>query len=182
VFAREIGVGRMALFFAALTLATWLYNVPRGGLKTRPGFDLLNQAGYLLVFALSLWLNGVPELPWTTWVFGALFAMHSHLFGEIMDFEPDRAAGRRTTALALGRIRAKWLMVALLVVEASLLRNPWLTGPLVAGALWFVADALWLWRDRTYTTGQARFFFLGWNAAAIVTAPLVWRAAFFAAG
>jgi 4-hydroxybenzoate polyprenyltransferase len=30
-------------------------------------------------------------------VFGALFAMHSHLFGQIMDVAPDRLAGRRTT-------------------------------------------------------------------------------------
>jgi len=28
-------------------------------------------------------------------IFSALFAMHSHLFGQLMDIEADRAAGRR---------------------------------------------------------------------------------------
>jgi len=35
-------------------------------------------------------------------LFGALFAMHSHIFGEVMDIEPDRLSGRRTTATLIG--------------------------------------------------------------------------------
>ena len=87
---------RALLWFAATLGASLLYN-SRHGAKDRAGFDVLAQVGYLLVFVLSSWLCQVPLSPWPLWVFGALFAMHSHLFGQIMDIEPDALAGRRTT-------------------------------------------------------------------------------------
>jgi 4-hydroxybenzoate polyprenyltransferase len=181
LFIAKIGRERTFAYFAALTFATWLYNNPRGGAKTRPGFDLLNQTAYLLVFALSSWLNGAPQLPWYTFVFGAMFAMHSHLFGEVMDLGPDRAVGRRTTGLVLGAVGSKWLLAAMLLIEAALVltqaRDVLIAGALTAGSFWFLADALWLWRDRPYSAREARLFFLGWNAAAIITAPIVWKAA-----
>ena len=92
-------------WWAAVIAATAIYNWPRIGLKNWPVVDLLNQISYVLVFVLSSWLNDAPQLPWSTFVFGALFAMHSHLFGEIMDYAPDLAAGRRTTAGAIGTTR-----------------------------------------------------------------------------
>jgi 4-hydroxybenzoate polyprenyltransferase len=183
--AALLGWPRTLLFFAGLTLAAAIYNGPLGATKSRPVFDLLNQAGYLLVFVLSAWLNALPPLPWFTWVFGALFAMHSHLFGEVMDLEPDRRAGRRTTALVRGRIKAKWLLAALLAGESALVffaaRDAWVALFLAAGAGWFLLDVCWLWRDRAYSAGEARCFFLGWNAAALVSAPLVWKTAALAA-
>jgi 4-hydroxybenzoate polyprenyltransferase len=103
------------------------------------------------VFVLSSWLNSVPQLPLHTFAFGALFAMHSHLFGQIMDHAPDLAAGRRTTAGVLGIRAAKWLMVALLGVEAWLMwqgaRDFWIAAFLCGGALFFIADATVLWRS-----------------------------------
>ena len=175
-------LGAKALgWFAALVLATALYNWPRIGFKGRPGFDLLNQAGYLLVFVLASWLCAVPQLPWSTFVFGALFAMHSHLFGEIMDIAPDRAAGRRTLAVAIGILRAKALLVALLTAEAVLVwnaaRDPWIAAALGGGALFFMADAAVLWRERAYAPWQMRLFFLGWNAVAVLSIPWVWKTA-----
>jgi 4-hydroxybenzoate polyprenyltransferase len=75
-----VWIGAQALlWFAMLLVAVSLYNGPRVGFKTRPPFDVLMQASYLLVFVLSSWVNGVPQLHWQTFVFGALFAMHSHL-------------------------------------------------------------------------------------------------------
>lgn len=175
-------VGWKALaWFAALAAATALYNGPGAGLKSRPGFDLLNQAGYLLVFVLSSWLGGVPQLPWFTFIFGALFAMHSHLFGEIMDLEPDRAAGRRTTAVAIGIRPSKALLVALLAAESALVwrgaHDPWIAAALAGGACFFAADALLLWRARPYSPWQMRGFFLAWNAAAALSLPWVWKTA-----
>jgi 4-hydroxybenzoate polyprenyltransferase len=181
LFVGRIGWARTLGYYSALTFATWLYNNPRGGAKTRPGFDLLNQLAYLLVFALSSWLNEVPQLPWYTFVFGAMFAMHSHLFGEVMDLEPDRAVGRRTTGLVLGPIGSKWMLAAMLLTESLLIftqtHDRLIAGALIVGAGWFVADLRWLWRDRPYSAREARLFFLGWNAAALVTAPIVWRTA-----
>jgi len=173
------------LWFGALAATTALYNWPRIGCKGRPGFDLLNQSAYLLVFVLSSWLCDLPQAPWFTFVFGALFAMHSHLFGEIMDLEPDRAVGRRTTAVVIGTRPAKALMVSFLVFEALLLwrvaGDRWIATLLVGGAFFFAADTLLLWRARAYAPWQMRLFFLGWNAAALFSIPWVWRSASFAA-
>lgn len=169
---------RVAWWIAALVLATAVYNGPRGGLKGRPPFELLNQVGYLLVFVLASWLNDVPHLPWSTFVFGALFAMHSHLFGQIMDVEPDRAAGRRTTAVILGIVPSKYLLAAFLFAEAALVgwsSHAWMMCAFsLAAMLWFLADAALLWRARMYTMAQMRLFLFGWNIVAIVTMPLVW--------
>src|SRR2546430_152925 len=90
------------------------YNAPGSAWKRRPPFDALIQASYLLAFVLSSWLNNVPQLPWQTFLFGSLFAMHSHIFGEVMDIAPDRLSGRQTTATSIGRVRAKFLSASFL--------------------------------------------------------------------
>ena len=105
VAAFLVWIGAQALlWFGLLLVAVALYNAPRIGFKTLPPFDVLMQATYLLVFVLSSWVNGVPQLPWQTFVFGALFAMHSHLFGEVMDIVPDRETARTTTAVRIGAV------------------------------------------------------------------------------
>ncbi len=160
------------LWLAALALAVTLYNSPRVGWKGRPPFDVLIQASYLLVFVLSSWLNRVPQLPWPTFVFGAMFAMHSHVFGEVMDIAPDQRSGRRTTATQIGAVRAKVLIAAFLCVESVLVhhffRDPVIAVFLAAGAVWFVLDTTLLWKDRAYTQSQMRLFMWAWNAAALL--------------
>ncbi|HET9804017.1 MAG TPA: hypothetical protein VFP96_12310, partial [Candidatus Acidoferrum sp.] len=71
---------RITFWFAAILFAVYLYNARPFALKGRPPFDVLIQASYLLIFVLSSWVNNVPQLPWQTFFFGALFAMHSHIF------------------------------------------------------------------------------------------------------
>src|SRR5882724_6787985 len=163
---------RILWWYAVLLLAVGLYNAPGFGWKGRSPFDVLIQASYLLVFVLSSWLNNVRQLPWQTFLFGAMFAMHSHIFGEVMDIEPDRLTGRRTTATMIGRVRAKFLIAAFLFVEAVLVQfyfRDWIiTGFLAIGALWFLWDATLFWRDRAYTPKQMRLFLWGWNAAALL--------------
>lgn len=173
---------RMLAWFAALAAATYLYNnLPPSGLKGRPPFELLNQLGYLLVFVLSSWLNHVPQLPWPTFVFGALFAMHSHLLGEVMDIVPDRDAGRRTTAVILGVRPSKVIVATVLLVESALVlhyfKNVVIGLGLAAIAAWFILDAFVLWRDRHYTTPQMRFFLIGWNVIALASMVWIWRTA-----
>ena len=163
---------RILWWYALLLLAVGVYNAPGSAWKGRPPFDVLIQASYLLVFVLSSWLNNVAQLPWQTFVFGALFAMHSHIFGEVMDIEPDRLSGRRTTATLIGRVRAKFLIATLLAVETVLVQiyfRDWLITVFLAfGALWFVTDATLLWIDRAYSPKQMRLFLWGWNAAALL--------------
>ena len=171
VFLVLIGM-KILLWYAALAAAVALYNSPRVGWKGRPPFDVLIQASYLLVFVLSSWLNHLPQLPWPTFVFGALFAMHSHVFGEVMDIVPDRRSGRRTTATQLGAVRAKFLIAALLCTETAMVywffRDVIIAGFLGAGVLWFVVDSGVLWKERSYTPGQMRAFMWAWNGAAVL--------------
>jgi 4-hydroxybenzoate polyprenyltransferase len=163
---------RALLWFALLLLAVALYNTPQIRLKARPPFDVLMQSSYLLVFVLSSWVNGVPQLPWQTFVFGVLFAMHSHLFGEVMDLVPDRESGRTTTAVRIGAVRTKLLMAVFLSVEVALVtvyfHDRVIAGFLALGALWFVADALWLWRNEPYSPKVMTLFMWMWNAAALL--------------
>ncbi len=173
---------RILLWFAALIAATFLYNNwPRPGLKGTPPLELLIQAGYLLVFVLSSWLNDVPQLPWQTFVFGLLFAMHSHLLGEVMDAVPDRAAGRATTATRIGVRAAKGIVALMLSVESALVLHyfdaPWIGWALAAGVAWFISDATVLWRDRPYSTAQMRFILIGWNAVALGSMVWIWQTA-----
>ncbi|HEY6251502.1 MAG TPA: UbiA family prenyltransferase [Candidatus Angelobacter sp.] len=169
---------RMLLCLAGMASAAAIYNWPRYGFKSRPPLEILNQSGYLFVFLLSSWVNRVPGLRWPALLFGALFAMHSHVFGEIMDLEPDRSVGRQTTAVAIGRVPAKLLIAAFLFAETVLLyvffRDLALIGFLLASGLWFVLDATLLWRSRPYTPAQMRFAMLAWNAIALGSMPWVW--------
>jgi len=163
---------RILWWYALLLLAVGLYNAPGIAWKGRPPFDVLIQASYLLAFVLSSWLNNVPQLPWQTFLFGAMFAMHSHIFGEVMDIEPDQRSGRRTTATLIGRVRSKFLIAAFLSIETILVqtyfRDGIITGFLAFGALWFVIDATLLWKNRAYRPKEMRLFLWGWNAAALL--------------
>ena len=172
---------KILLWYAALAAAVALYNSPRVGWKGRPPFDVLIQASYLLVFVLSSWLNHAPQLPWPTFLFGALFAMHSHIFGEVMDIVPDRRSGRRTTATEIGAVRAKFLIAAFLCVETSLVyvffHDAIVAGFLAAGVFWFVLDAILLWKARPYTARQMRAFMWAWNGAAVLGMYWNWASA-----
>ena len=174
---------RILLWFVGLVLFTAIYNFPRYGLKSHPPFDILNQARYLLVFVLSGWLNRAPQLRWPAMLFGALFAMHSHVFGEIMDFAPDRESGRRTTATVIGAVPSKLLICGMLLSESILIwkyfADPWISSALAFGVVWFLADALVIWRDRPYSLRQMRAFMLGWNLIALLSMPWVWSAGRF---
>ncbi|GMW03097.1 MAG: hypothetical protein AMXMBFR84_42330 [Candidatus Hydrogenedentota bacterium] len=183
-FAATMGIKALAII-AGLIGFTWLYNARPFGFKNYPILDLTNQTGYLLVFVLSSWINRVPQAPWPVFLFGALFAMHSHLLGATMDIEPDRAAGRRTTANVAGRVRAKGLIALFITCEAMLvhfaLGNTALSIALTAAAVGFVLDAVLLQRDNPYPPAQSTAFLMGWNVAAILSAPWIWQNGVFAA-
>jgi len=168
---------RMLIWYSMLIAATALYNFPRYGFKNFPVVDILNQAAYVLVFYVSSAINRVPQLPWQTMLFGVMFAMHSHLLGEVLDLVPDRLAGRRTTALVIGAVPAKLLMGALLAGEAALVHwafgDRFITTFLACGAGWFVLDAL-IFRTRPYPEWLARLFLIGWNFMAVASAWYVW--------
>lgn len=170
---------RIVWWFALMLLAVVVYNARPFAWKGRPPFDVFIQGSYMLIFLLSSWLNHAPQLPWQTFLFGSLFAMHSHIFGEVMDIEPDRLSGRRTTATVIGRVASKIVLALLLSVETVLVylyfQDRIVAGFLALGVLWFLIDAGIVWRNRAYSPFEMRLFMWGWNAAAILGIFWNWR-------
>ncbi|MCI0354313.1 MAG: UbiA family prenyltransferase [Acidobacteria bacterium] len=171
---------RMLWWLAAWAVACAFYNSPGFEWKARAPLDLLIQPTFLLMFLFSSWLNQVPQLPWPAFVFGALFAIHGHLLQEIMDIEPDRCVGRRTTAIVLGHVRSKLLLAVLMAAEAALLvayfGEKVMGSFFAAASLIAIADAAF-WRDRPYGPAALRHFMLAWNLLALASMPWVWGTA-----
>jgi len=174
---------KMLGWFAALAAANAVYNWPRLGWKNWPGLDLLNQVGYLLVFVLASWVCQVPGLNTPALVFSGLFAMQSHLFGQIMDVDADRAAGRHTTAVVIGVRASKLLVVGFLAVAAAIAWRYFRAGVvqvfLIGAAALFLTDAAAGYRARPYPPWLSRAFFLGWNAVVLSTMHFVWSRGVF---
>ena len=159
-----------------------VYNQPPIAFKSRPCLDLLSQCGYLLVFPLSSWLNDLPQLPPAAWAFGLLFAMHSHLAGQIMDVVPDAKAGRRTTAVCIGAHRSKALLAAFLLLESLILYLSF-SSPIAAlflggAGIAFTYDAI-IHKDQLPTLNQMRFLLLAWNATALASMWWIWKVGVF---
>lgn len=169
----------MLIWFAAVLLTNATYN--NLGWKRLPLLDLVNQAGYLLIFVLASWLCGLDQLSTPVMIFSALFAMQSHLFGQLMDLEEDRSAGRRSTAIVLGYRRAKVLLSLLMWIEAAI-AAVYFQGLVVSlfmtvGALFFLADAFV--GPARYSVSFTKGCFIAWNAIVIATMHLVWRYGWF---
>ena len=158
------------------------YNHPRFSFKSIPFLDVANQAGYLLVFVLSSWLNGVPQLAYSAMIIGALFAMHSHLLNEIADYEPDKLAGKQTTAVLIGIGNTKLFIASLLGIEGLLIAyfysNKIVAGFLFLAAFGFLAD----WqcrREMSVSSKQLASVLIAWNVIAVASIYWVWKAAMF---
>lgn len=157
------------------------YNATIGGLRGRPPFDLLNPLGYLLVVAISLLLNDRPALPWPSWLYLGGFVLQAQLIGEIMDVEPDRAAGRVTTATTIGVARAKVLVIAIVAalgLLCGLVFGDWVLGGfLLGGCGWLLYDLLVYARDRSsYSRAEHTLAGIGMNVAGLLSMVwLFWR-------
>jgi 4-hydroxybenzoate polyprenyltransferase len=131
-----------------------------------------------LVFSFSSLINSAATLPWRSQLFGVLFAMHSHLLGQIMDVTPDRMAGRRTTAVMVGPVAAKVILGLFLVVESFLVRRVFESTLVeflfLGGAVYFAGDAAFLFGGRSYPIWLSRAFLLGWNGVALATLWWIW--------
>lgn len=169
----------MLVWFAAVLLTNMTYN--NFGWKSLPLLDLLNQVGYLLIFVLASWICGLDQLSAPAMIFSALFAMQSHLFGQLMDLQEDRSAGRQSTAIVLGYRPAKLLLSLLMWIEAAIAAL-YFQGIVVslfmfAGALFFLADAFW--GPQRYSILFSKGCFVVWNVIVISTMHLVWRYGWF---
>lgn len=171
-FAYYGGVELVAVFVGIVAVNA-SYNASIGGLRGRPPFDLLNPLGYLLVVLLSLLLNDRPPLPWQAWIYLGLFVMHAQIIGEIMDVEPDRAAGRVTTATLIGVIPAKALVITLVAIEGLLcgfVFADWVLGGFLLGGVgWLLYDLFVYAGGRGYSRTEQTLAGLGMNAAGFLS-------------
>lgn len=169
---------RMLPLLAAIVGVIALYNLPERGLRGRPPLELLCQAGYLLVIPMSAWLNDAPLPAWPTWLYLCLFCVQSQLIGEVMDIDPDREAGRKTTATVLGIKRTKLLIIATVAAEVALLLavyEEWIfAGMLGAFGLWLLLDLTVLFGSQRYTLNQMKLFGIGSNLVALASMVYVW--------
>ena len=169
----------MLLLMFGIVASNFTYN--NLGFKNVAVLDLLNQTGYLLVFVLASWLCDVPQLNWAAMLFGALFAMQSHVFGQLMDIDQDKKAGRNSTAILIGTQLSKLLLALLMLLEA-LISLLFFSGIYVAsfmfcGFTFFVIDAVF--GPRRYPLWFVKAFFIGWNLVVVSTIYFIWRDGIF---
>lgn len=162
-----------------LLYLNFMYNNRRVRLSSRPPWEIFVSCGYLLAFVLSVRLNGNPVVPFFTYLYLILFAIQSHLIGEIMDIAPDRAGGRRTTATVLGYRNSKLLLAAIISIETYLLlaefNEPLLGYGLALYALYMLADAMFIFKNNPYPLRLIRWFGICANIAALVTMVWLWK-------
>lgn len=171
------GLKFMVLYIAFLVI-NGLYNLPEKGLRSRPPLELLCQIGYLLVVPISIMLNNTDPLPTWSYVYIILFAFQSHLIGEVMDIEPDKKAGKTTTAVLLGIKKTKILIISIVAAEVTLLSvvfgDYYFAGMLGLGLLWLLVDLFIIYKSKIYTLSEMKLFGLLSNVMAVFSMAYVW--------
>ncbi|UPV73416.1 prenyltransferase [Halorussus limi] len=110
-----VGVAAWVVAFLVLGYA---YSAPPFRLKTVPPLDSVSNGLYVLPGAAAFVAVAGRQPPALAVAGGWLWAMAMHTFSAIPDIDPDRRAGIRTTATALGERRtlaycgAVWLLAA----------------------------------------------------------------------
>ena len=175
VFTFISGV-KMFLLLSFMIVINIIYNFKPFRIKERPPFEILIQVGYVFTAFFSVQLNNLPELPWQTIFYLSLFAFQAHIAGEIMDIEPDKASGKKTTATLIGRKKAKLLMLVLLLAEVYILFfwfNDYILGLfLTAFSIWLIIDTVFIFKGKPYTLHQMKLFGWAMNIAAILS--MIW--------
>lgn len=175
VFTYLSGV-KMFLLLIFMILVNILYNFKPFRIKERPPFEILIQMGYVTTAFFATELNNLEILPWQTLTYLSLFAFQAHIAGEIMDIEPDVAAGKITTATLLKRKNSKLLMLLLLVLESFLVwywfEDLVLSSFLGLFALWLVLDLFVFFKDQPYSLAQMKLFGYAINLSAV--ASMAW--------
>ena len=167
--------------YLGFLVINYLYNLPKNGLRSRPPLELLAQIGYLLIVPLSIIINDTEQIPLFTYIYLFLFAIQSHLMGEVMDIVPDKKSGRRTTATLLGMYNTKLIIMALVLIEVLMIviyfKDYVIAGILALGLLWLIIDLCFVFRTKEYNLKQMKLFAILSNLTAIVRMKYIWQSA-----
>ena len=166
------------ILFAGFLLINWLYNLPERGLRSRPPLELLCQIGYLLIVPMSIMLNDTTALPIWSYIYLILFAWQSHLIGEVMDIEPDKLAGKTTTAVVLGMHKTKLIIITIVLLEVLILAfvfdDLFFAGILACGLVWLLLDLFWIYKTKVYSLSEMKLFAYLSNVIAVISMAYVW--------
>ncbi len=176
LFFTFVGGTEIFVLLLFMIVVNIIFNYKPFRLKERPPFEIFIQIGYVFTALFSILLNDVPMIPWQTFLCLTVFAFQAHIAGEIMDIEPDILAKKRTTAVLIGRKKAKFLMLFLLLFEVYILKfwfDDWvLSSFLAAFSLWLILDIFIFFKNKPYTVPQMKFFGIAINVAAILS--MIW--------
>ena len=168
-----VGGGELFILLLFMIVINIIYNYKPFRLKERPPFEILIQVGYVFTALFSILLNDLEMLPWQTLLYLTLFAFQAHIAGEIMDIDPDILAKKKTTAVLIGRKKAKFLMLFLLLFEAYILKfwfDDWVLSSFLAGfAIWLILDIFIFFKNKPYTLKQMKLFGIAINISAILS-------------
>lgn len=167
---------KMFLLLLFMIVINIIYNFKPFRIKERPPFEICIQIGYVFTAFFSVLLNDLNQLPWQTVLYLTLFAFQAHIAGEIMDIEPDIAAGKKTTGTLIGRKKTKLLMLFLLFLETYIL-SVWFQDYVLAGFLavfsfWLLLDILVFFKEKPYSLFQMKLFGFAMNISAILS--MIW--------
>lgn len=141
-----VSFGTRGIFTLLVSLfVMWAYSAPPWRLKSRPGWDLLIHALFVLTwpYAICLWLSGAAWTKLDSILIAGCFlvSLNSQLNQQIRDFEVDsRTDTNFTTRFGLARsilfLKASTAAVILLFLLAIVRGNiPWLLLPFGLGLL-----------------------------------------------
>ncbi len=167
---------KMALLLLFMIVINVVYNFKPFRIKERPPFEIFIQIGYVFTAYFSILLNDLPMLPWQTFLYLTLFAFQAHIAGEIMDIDPDKKAGKKTTAVLIGRKNTKLVMLLLLLIESGLLiywfNDYVLSGFLLMFSIWLILDIFIIFKNKPYHLSQMKLFGYAVNIIALLS--MVW--------
>ncbi len=174
----ETGLKIIGLYSFFL-LINHLYNKNNKPWSSSPPLELIVQFAYVLVVPMSILINDVPNIPIAAYIYLALFALQSHLIGEVMDMESDKKAGRVTTATIIGIKKTKLCIIGIVMLECSLLFfyfQDYIFGGMLLGALiWLLLDLFVIYKTKTYTLNQMKLFGIMSNIVALLSMAYVWK-------
>jgi len=135
---------RALLALAALYGVAWAYSAPPLRAKSRPGWDSLANAGYVLPLVFACLYLEVPAPPWREALAFAVWAIGAHAFTSVQDIAADRAAGVHTVATALGARSSARLAIAAYLLAFALVVGP--HARFASLLLLYVALVVWMLR------------------------------------
>lgn len=140
----------LALYIALSTI----YSAPPARLKARPFLDSYSNWLYIVPAALGYYAASGKIMPLWAWAAGIAWTAGMHALSAVPDIEPDKRAGLRTVAVALGRrgtllfVLANWLASAVLLTARDLMAAPSFVYPAIALYLFARPHLVekWYWR------------------------------------